>query len=117
MIGPYKVKELVGSSYQLELSYTMKIYDVFHPNLLQKTVTDPLPGQQNSPPPSTVVDNKEKWEIDNIPDVKQDRGDKKVLYCVKQKRYNDNKAWYKAINFNYAKDIVDNFYKQNPIKP
>ena len=34
MIGLYKVKELVGSSYQLELPHTMKIHDVFCPNLL-----------------------------------------------------------------------------------
>ena len=83
MIGPYKVKKLVKSSYQLELPYTIKIYNVFHPNLLQKTATNPLPGQQNSPPLPTVVDDKEKWEINNILDVKWGRNGKKVLYCVK----------------------------------
>ena len=34
MISPYKVKKLIGSSYRLELPHTIKIYDVFHPNLL-----------------------------------------------------------------------------------
>ena len=34
MIDPYKVKELIKSSYQLELPHTMKIHDIFHPNLL-----------------------------------------------------------------------------------
>ena len=34
MIGPYKVKKLVESSYQLELPHTMKIDNIFHPNLL-----------------------------------------------------------------------------------
>ena len=60
MIGPYKVKKLVGSSYQLELPHTMKIHDVFHPNLLRKAATNPLPGQRNSLLPPTVVNNKEK---------------------------------------------------------
>ena len=60
MIGPYKVTELVGSSYQLMLPYTMKIHDVFHPNLLRKAATDPLPSQQNSPLPPTVINNKEE---------------------------------------------------------
>ena len=79
MIGPYKVKKLVGSSYQLELPYTMKIHDIFYPNLLQKATNNPLPGQRNSPLPSTVVDNEEEWEVDNILDVKHGRG-KKVVF-------------------------------------
>ena len=33
-IGPFKIKKLVGLSYQLELPHTIKIYDVFHSNLL-----------------------------------------------------------------------------------
>ena len=59
-IGPFKIKKLVGSLYQLELPSTMKIHDIFHSNLFWKAATDSLPGQQNSPPPPTVVNNKEK---------------------------------------------------------
>ena len=43
-IGPFKIKKLVGSSYQLELPHTMKIHDIFHPNLLRKIANNPLPG-------------------------------------------------------------------------
>ena len=60
MIGPYKVKKLVRSFYQLELSHTMKIHDIFHPNLLQKAATDPLSGQHNSSPLLTVMNDKEE---------------------------------------------------------
>ena len=60
IIGPYKVKELVRSSYQLDLSHTIKIYNVFHPNLLWKAATDLLSSQQNSLPPPTVVNNRKK---------------------------------------------------------
>ena len=79
-IGPFKIKKLVGLLYQLELPHTMKIHNIFHPNLLCKAATDPLPGQQNSPPPPTVVDNKEEWEVNDILDAKQGRGSKKVLF-------------------------------------
>ena len=111
MIGPYKVKKLIGSSYRLDLLHTMKIYDVFHSNLLQKVAINLLPSQQNSPLLSTVVDNKEKWEVNNILDAKQDRGGKKVLFWVKWKEYDDNKIWYNTANFDHAQDVVDNFYK------
>ena len=33
-IDLFKIKKLVGLLYQLELPHTMKIYDVFYPNLL-----------------------------------------------------------------------------------
>ena len=116
-IGPFKIKKLVRSSYQLELPHTMKIYDVFHLNLLQKAADDPLSGQRNIPPPLTVVNNKEEWEVDTILDAKRGRGGKKVLFQVKWKGYNDNKAWYNATNFDHAQNVVDDFYKQNPTKP
>ena len=82
MIGPYKVKKLIESSYWLELPHTMKIHDIFHPNLLWKAVDDPLPGQRNSPLPPTVVDNEKKWKVNNILDAKHGRG-KMVVFWVK----------------------------------
>ena len=60
MIGPYKVKQLVGLSCQLDLSTSMKIHDVFHPSLLQKTLNDPLFDKHNALVPPVIVDNKEK---------------------------------------------------------
>ena len=82
MISPYKVKELVGSSYQLELPHTMKIHDIFHSNLLWKAANNPLPSKRNSPPPPMVVDNKEEWKVNNILDAKYGRG-KKMAFWVK----------------------------------
>ena len=82
-ISPFKIKKLVGLSYQLKLPYIMKIHDVFHPNLLRKAADDPLPGQWNIPPPPTVVNDKKEWEVDDILDAKHGRGGKKVLFWVK----------------------------------
>ena len=115
MIGPYKVKKLVRSSYQLELAHIMKIHNIFHPNLLRKVADDSLSSQRNSLLSPIIVDNKEEWEVDNILDAKRSR-DKKVVFWVKWKGYNNDKIWYNAANFDHAQDNVDNFYKQNPTK-
>ena len=118
MIGPYKIKKLVGSSYQLELPTSMKIHDVFHPSLLRKASADPLPGQHNDPAPSIIVDNgEEKWEVDNILDARRVGRSRKVQFRVKWKGYNEDKEWYNASGFKHSKDIVDDFYQRNPTKP
>ena len=60
MIGSYKVKELIGFLYRLDLPTNMRIHDVFHPNILQPAAIDPLPGQHNKPEPLVVVDSEEE---------------------------------------------------------
>ena len=116
MIGPYKVKELVRSSYWLDLPTSMRIHDVFYPNLLRPAATDPLPGQHNKPEPPVVVDGEEEWEVDDILDAKRGKG-KKLLFQVKWKGYDEDKQWYPASDFDHAKDVVDDFYKRHPSKP
>ena len=56
-IGPFKIKKLVGLLYQLELPHTMKIHDVFYPNLLQKSSRRP-PTQPAKHP--TATDSREQ---------------------------------------------------------
>ena len=80
MIGPYKVKKLVGSSYQLDLPTSMKIHDVFHPSLLRKTSADPLAGQHNKPAPPVIVDDKEEWEVNDILDTRRVERSRKVQF-------------------------------------
>ena len=70
-IGLYKIIELVGSSYQLDLLASMRIHDVFHPNLLRPAAEDPLPEQHNDLPPPVVVNDEEEWEVDDILDAKK----------------------------------------------
>ena len=91
MISPYKIKRLVGSSCQLDLPTSIKIHNVFHPNLLRKASTDPLPGQHNDPAPPVIIDNKKEWEVDDILDARRKRRKKvgkkvvggRIQYCVK----------------------------------
>ena len=81
MVGPFRIKALVGLSCQLDLPTSMKIHDVFHPSLLQKASDNPLPGQHNDPAPPVIVNDKEEWEVDDILDARK-RG-RKVQFRVK----------------------------------
>lgn len=58
IIGLYKVKKIVRSSYWLKLSISMRIHDVFFSSLLKKVVSDLLPGQINNLSLSVVIDDK-----------------------------------------------------------
>ena len=81
MIGPFEVIGKKGISLELQLPQAMKIHNVFHPNLLRKTSTDPLTSQVNEPAPPAIIDNEEEWEVKDILDVRSYRG--KIQYRVK----------------------------------
>ena len=83
MVDPFRIKALVGSLCRLKLPTSMKIHNVFHPSLLQKVSIDPLPGQHNDPAPPIIIDNEEKWEVDNILDARKIGKRGKVQFCVK----------------------------------
>ena len=85
MVGPFKIKALVGSSCRLKLPTSMKIHNVFRPSLLRKASADPLPGQHNDPASPVIVNDKEEWEVKDILDTKKvGRGQsQKVQFCVK----------------------------------
>ena len=81
MLGPFEVIGNKGVSVELQLPQSMKIHNVFHPNLLRKASTDPLTNQVNEPPPPVIINNKEEWEVEDILDARSDRD--KLQYWVK----------------------------------
>ena len=52
----------------------MKIHNVFHSNLLQKALIDLLISQVNKPAPPIIINNEEKWEVENILDFRNYQG-------------------------------------------
>jgi len=60
MLDSFTNLDLVDSSYKLKLSESMRVHDVFHPDLLRSAVDDFLPGQKNEPSGSIVVNDEDE---------------------------------------------------------
>ncbi len=88
MLGSFTNLGLVGSSYKLELPESMRVHDVFHPDLLRPAVDDPLPGQKNEFPDPIVVNDEDEWEIDDILDSRRYR--RRLQYRVKWNGYDND---------------------------
>ncbi len=81
MLDSFTNLDLVGSSYKLKLPESMRVHDVFHPDLLRPAADDPLPGQKNEPSGSIVVNDEDEWEIDDILNFRRYR--RRLQYMVK----------------------------------
>jgi len=117
MLGPFTNLGFVGSSYKLKLSESMRVHDVFHPDLLRPAADDSLPGQKNELPGSIVVNDEDEWEIDDILDSRRYR--RRLQYRVKWNGYDNDLNWYNADGdeFMNAQEVVDDFHIRYPNKP
>ena len=57
MLGPFEVIGNKGVSVELQLLQSMKIHNVFHPNLLRKVSTDRLTNQVKELMPLVIINN------------------------------------------------------------
>jgi transposase InsO family protein len=117
MIGPYRIKKVLGASCQLDLPDSMKIHDTFHTSLLRKASDDPLPGQILEPPSPVIIDEEEEYELDDILDSRKVGRNKELQYKVSWKGYPPDPTWYSADNFENSKEIVADFHQRYPTKP
>ena len=120
MLGPFRIKKVMGSAYQLDLPVTMKIHDVFHPSLLRKDPGDPLPNQIQEPPGPIIVDGEKEWELDDILNSRRTGRGRRLQYQVKWK--DDPKrdqTWYNADGgeFDHSADLIGDFHRRYPEKP
>ncbi len=88
MLDPFTNLDPVDSSYKLKLSESMRVHDVFHPDLLRPAADDPLPGQKNEPSDSIVINDEDEWEIDDILNSRRYR--RRLQYRVKWNDYDND---------------------------
>ena len=66
MLNSFQIIESVDSFYKLKLSETMHIHNVFHSELLHSVVDDFLSNQKNESSRSIMINDEDKWKIDDI---------------------------------------------------
>lgn len=118
--GPFKITEVVSPwAYRLLLPDPMRIHPVFHVSLLRPAADDPLPAQENDPPPPVEVDGLQEWEVEEVLDSRWDRrgrGRPRLKYTVKWTGYDDPEE-IPASYLENAQEVVRNFHRRYPFKP
>ena len=94
MLDSFINLDLVNSSYKLKLSESMHVHDVFHSDLLLSVVDDFLSDQKNKLSGSIVINDEDKWKIDNILNFR--RYWRRLQYRVKWNDYDNDLNWYNA---------------------
>ena len=67
------IKKISSYAYKLKLPTSIKLHPVFHISLLKPVATDPLLEQTQPLPPPIIIDDKLKYEVNEI-------GDSKLVY-------------------------------------
>ena len=62
----FKVLEIKKNNVRLNLFKSMKIHNNFHVFLLRKDSSDSLFEQIQPSPPSVIIDNEDKYEVNDI---------------------------------------------------
>ncbi len=66
MLNSFINLNLVNFSYKLKLSKFMHVHDVFYSDLLHSVVDDFLFDQKNEISDLIMINNEDKWKIDDI---------------------------------------------------
>ncbi len=112
MLDSFINLNFIDSSYKLKLSESMYIHDVFHSDLLRSVVDDFLSDQKNEFSDSIVINDEDKWKIDDILNFRWYR--RRLQYRIKWNDYDNDLNWYNADDdeFMNTQKIIDDFHIQ-----
>jgi hypothetical protein len=112
MLESFKILKKKDNSYKLELSVEMNIYSMFHISLLNKNFDDFLSRQIISSFSLIVIDDEQKFNVENIIDFRlmSRTFNKRLQYKIRWIEHSSNRKWYSTKNFNHAKKIVIDYH-------
>jgi hypothetical protein len=85
---------------------------VFHASLLIPYKETPIHGEKSPEPSPDLVEGKQEWEIEQIPETRRHRN--QLQFLVKKKGYSEaHNSWEPEKNLNITKSIKE-YYQRNP---
>jgi Chromo (CHRromatin Organisation MOdifier) domain len=112
--GPWRVKDMRGHSYVLDLPESVKCNNLFHADRLRKASMDPLPQQTYSAPEPEEINGEPEYEVERILASRLFGSRKLLQYQVAWKGYDPDEAWYNASNFKNSPIKLKEFHTQYP---
>jgi hypothetical protein len=114
--GPFKVlKHIRQVVYQLKLSDTMKIHNMFHINLLTPYCETSSYGMNYVRPPPVTEENDEEYKVENIQDARRHERGHKLQYLVHWKGYPAaNNSWVNHSDLNALPRAPQRVLQTNP---
>jgi TATA-box binding protein (TBP) (component of TFIID and TFIIIB) len=114
MLRSFKILKKHESSYKLDLSNKMNIHSVFHTSLLRKNLEDSLSKQIILSSSSIVIDDEQKFDVENIVDscVVDRTLNKRLQYKIRWIEHSSDRKWYSIENFNHAREIIVDYHQR-----
>lgn len=110
----YRIREMNGHSYKLEVPPGWKGTDTFHADRLRLYPNNPLPGQAPEEPGPVIVDGAREWVVDHIESSKVVYGT--LYYQVCWRGWGSDPVWYRANGFKNAATKLKEYHDQYPEK-
>ena len=114
-VSPFKVKWVINSyAYELDLPRAYGVDSVFHVNLMNPVVTDPLEGHWQEPSPFILINREKEWLMEEILDAQKIR--RSLNYLIKWVGF-DNSTWQPAADITHFPELLQEFYERFLTKP
>ena len=103
-VSLFKVKWVINSyAYELDLPRVYGVHSVFHVNLMNPVVTDPLEGHQQELSSLILINREEKWLVKEILDAQKIR--RSLNYLIKWVEF-DNSTWQPAADITPSPELL-----------
>jgi hypothetical protein len=112
MLESFKILQKKESFYKFDLFDEINIHSVFHISLLRKNLENFLSKQIISSSSSILIDDEQKFDVENIIDFRliNRAFNKRLQYKVKWIKHSSNRKWYSVENFDHAMNLVVDYH-------